>query len=83
MQDKTEQQTQTKDTSDKDILERVRIILGKEWVWMEILIFIPAIISIILFGILPAYLFFLFLLDDFIESRKSYEPSALKLLFFN
>ena len=30
MQDKMEQQTQTKDISDKDILERVRIILGKE-----------------------------------------------------
>ena len=30
MQGKTEQQTQTKDISDKDILERVRIILDKE-----------------------------------------------------
>lgn len=50
---------------------------------MEILIFIPAIIFIILFGILPTYLFFLFLLDDFIESRKSNEPSAWKLLFFD
>ena len=30
MQDKMEQQTQTKATSDKDIVERVRIILGKE-----------------------------------------------------
>ena len=35
MQDKMEQQTKTKDTSDKDILERVRIILGKEWVEMK------------------------------------------------
>ena len=30
MQGKMEQQTQTKATSDKDIVERVRIILGKE-----------------------------------------------------
>ncbi len=30
MQGKTEQQTQTKGTSDKDIVERVRITLGKE-----------------------------------------------------
>lgn len=30
MQDKMEQQTKTKDISDKGILERVRIILGKE-----------------------------------------------------
>ena len=30
MQGKMEQQTQTKGTSDKDIVERVRIILGKE-----------------------------------------------------
>ncbi len=30
MQDKMEQQTQKKDTSDKDIVERVRITLGKE-----------------------------------------------------
>lgn len=30
MQGKTEQQTKAKATSDKDILERVRIILGKE-----------------------------------------------------
>ena len=30
MQDKMEQQTKTKDISDKDIVERVRIILGKE-----------------------------------------------------
>ena len=35
MQGKTEQQTQTKGTSDKDIVERVRIILGKEWVEMK------------------------------------------------
>lgn len=30
MQDKTEQQTKTKDTSDKDILEKVKELLNKE-----------------------------------------------------
>lgn len=30
MQDKMEQQTQTKDTSDKDILEKVKELLNKE-----------------------------------------------------
>lgn len=36
MQDKMEQQTKTKATSDKDILEKVKELLNKEWVWMVV-----------------------------------------------